>query len=368
MNRLKYPISSQHGFVSIFTVLFFVIFIMVITVGFLRIVAQEQQQSTDNSLSNGALLAARSGVEDAKRVLKLYNTTNDSNVKSAIRAAFNTQRCDGLFGEPTIANPLGLHPKGEVASSSNLQQSYTCLTINPYTDDFSDSVASGVSDLVPLTSQSNFNTIEFSWHGTGSTQEGQPNAYPTGPGLLKSSEWASRGYPALMRLQLISVPSGNFNIDQIKSSTALILPASGGTNSITLTDSGSPVTSQSLVKCESLPVSTPYACNTDLRIPSSYVNTDLYLRITAVYASSSIKMSLKNGGSLVKFSMVQPTIDSTGKTSDVFRRVSSRVRLDGQVKLPEYVLETGNDVCKVFAVTETTVINNAATCAVPPDS
>jgi hypothetical protein len=48
---------------------------------------------------------------------------------------------------------------------------------------------------------------------------------------------------------------------------------------------------------------------------------------------------------------VQPSVDSTGRANDVFRRVQSRIRFDEATGgYPENALDTTNDIRKDFAV------------------
>lgn len=361
------PKQTESGFVAIFTVMFFMIFITVITVGFLRVVSQEQQQSTDSSLSSSALSAARAGVEDAKRALMLYQQGTNSDFNGALSAAFATKGCSDMFGNNKIAGPLDLNSEGKVAGNANLNQYYTCLTIEPYTDDFVGKVTQETSDIVPLRSQddSKVTSIDFAWHGTSSSMDGQPASYVTAINQLpRPTLWG--GKPALMRLQLISAPKGVFNLSALKSQTIFMLPASpGNPTTADFAAEGAPKP----MGCTGTPgsVGTPYACNVSLLIPASFQNTQLFLRVTPIYRSTNVKFSLKAAdNSIVKFDMVEPIVDSTGRTAEAFRRVQARVRLDGNAQIPEYVLETGNAICKNFSI-DTTLKDDTVNCPIVPN-
>lgn len=366
MNSMQ-PKQTEGGFVAIFTVMFFMIFTMVITVGFLRVVGQEQQQSTDNSLSASALSAARAGVEDAKRALMLYNEGTNSDFNGALSAAFTQKGCDDLFTDSKIAGPLGIDSQGRVAGGANLNQYYSCLTIEPYTDDFVSKVTQETSDVVPLRTQddASVRSIDFSWHGTSSSLDGQPGSYVTAINELpRPTSWGSK--PALMRLQLISAPKGTINLSALKSRTIFLLPGTSGNPGVAdFAAEGPPKP----IGCSGTPgsVAAPYACNVRLAIPSDFQNNQLYLRITPLYRSSYVKFSLKAGdGSIVKLDMVEPIVDSTGRTAEVFRRIQARVRLDGNAQVPEYVLETGNDICKNFSI-DTTLKDDTINCPIIPN-
>ena len=50
--------SRESGLVSILTVIFFIIFISILIVGFIKITTDEARQATDNDLSASALASA----------------------------------------------------------------------------------------------------------------------------------------------------------------------------------------------------------------------------------------------------------------------------------------------------------------------
>jgi len=113
-----------------------------------------------------------------------------------------------------------------------------------------------------------------------------------------------------------------------------------------------------------------YACSvqinlpTAMRIPANSANA--LLRLTAYYGTRATSISVEGrsraagGGNLGvqrNFNSVQPEIDSTGRASDLFRRVIARVDLaDAWFPFPEYALElrdSGANLCKNFLVWDT---------------
>ena len=64
MNR-----QSEKGMVSIIVVMFTSLLLIIISVGFVRLMSQEETQASDNNLSQSAYDSAVSGVEDAKSAL-----------------------------------------------------------------------------------------------------------------------------------------------------------------------------------------------------------------------------------------------------------------------------------------------------------
>src|SRR6266496_6576946 len=101
---------KERGFVSLFTVIFFMLLITIITVGFWRIMAIEQRQSLDNDLTASANAAAQSGIEDAKRAIIKYNSlSNGDPLKAQLEAALTSSECDALTGNNSIRTALNLN-------------------------------------------------------------------------------------------------------------------------------------------------------------------------------------------------------------------------------------------------------------------
>jgi Tfp pilus assembly protein PilX len=368
--RREYTHNKQSGFVSIFTVLFFIILITVLVVGFLRLVGDEQRQAIDNDLTASALASAESGVEDAKRALLLYKQTGNATLKTA----FAANQCDTL-SNPGVAALLKAN-QGAQAAQSSLIQSYTCVTVDLNTDNYQNTAVKGKSELIPLdTAGQPFTSLKFQWHA--STQDGVPANLAPGSRLPDVAGWQSQGYPAYMRLQVIGVPTGAFTLSALeaRSKTVVLVPATGPGSAATVNLDGYDLRdpNNQALRQKSIPfavqcnkASQPYVCSVNVTLSgqlASSANQRLYLRVTSIYADTHYDVSLLNGASVVQLNEVQPIVDSTGKANDVFRRVEARIRFSNPT-LPEYALESADDICKDFVVTGDPA-DNTGTCVAP---
>ena len=377
-------VAQEQGFVSLFTVIFFMLLITIITVGFLRIMAIEQRQSLDNDLTASANAAAQTGVEDAKRAIIKYNSlSNGDPLKSQLLAALTSSSCNALTGNNSIRSALNLNNNGSVNTQTGLNQYYTCLSVNLNTPDYVGTASNNKSEFVPLKSEDGhpFSQITVSWHlasaSVGTDGDGQPARYA--PGLLLppvtggASSWSAQGYPAYLRVQLYGYPDGNFNRGKMDQLTHTVFLVPNSPSNAAAVDSSTPVNFETVdprgtdqnkinlvgVKCTG--AGTPpnvaigtYACTARLELPAGQPSTsnNYYLRVTPLYSSTHFRLQLYQGGDVVNFSGVEPQIDSTGRASDVFRRVQSRVRLDNLSNLPEYAAESAGDICKNMQVSD----------------
>jgi Tfp pilus assembly protein PilX len=393
MKSMSGVTDKQAGVVSIFTVMFFIIFISVITVGFVKIIGDEQQQALNNDLSASALAAATSGVEEGKRVLQYCRDNAGSPAISATCAsALNQTSCTAISGNASITGALGINTDGTdgvVSGNSDYLQRWTCLKIDTLTDDVDDvAIANGASELIPLTGQSDFDTLTVSWHATSTARDQIPGDYPTaGQTVAKPSqpEWSNGRFPAALRFEFFSYPtSSGVNLATLDSptnvanptKTIVLFPAETGTTSFSVFTSDTRAVDPNLrvaptpfpVACF-MPISStmaPYACTASFTfgsMPSTDPATNMYyVRVSAFYANTHVKLSLAKGGALVKFNNVQPKIDVTGRTNDVFRRVSARVQFNAASYMPNYAVQSGQTVCKNMLVADTVANSTDNNC------
>jgi len=368
--------GGQQGFVSIFTVLFFMVLITVITIGFLRIVISEQGQSQSNSLTASALDAAKAGIEDGKRALLAYMNTTDPTLKAQLASILNNPAagCKDLYGNPSVANALGLDLSGKVEGASNLNESYSCLIVSPLSPDYQGSAGASTSTIVPLKAAGNFANIQVMWHDNADDGAvNWPIGTPTGA-FPTQAAWntakSGKKTAEYLRLELIKTANENTSGDPannqitpsgVTSSVVYLTPAQAGNTA----NFGLPQPNISPVLCKTSGAS-QFACSVSLPVTGDGTS-QYYLRVTPLYGPTHFVVCLESCSAPVDFNGAQPIIDSTGQAADVFRRIKARISLGSQVSLPEFSLESGHSVCKAFSVSDKIDTSNGdgAGCSVP---
>lgn len=382
-SRMKQHKQAQRGAVSIFIVVFSALFVTIITVSFVSLMIRGQQQATNADLSNSAYDAALAGVEDAKRVLLQYRQCARANFVgsgcSALSALFDSPECD-MVRRALTTNTDGNETLIESSSSSDqnskqLDQAYTCVIIDYIAAEKEVQIRDGESVVVPIDSNGkSYNTINVSWFTKDPAQNlglTIPADSPSGPELPDKDAWlAAAGTgntrPPILRAQLIQ-HSNSFNLTDFdfdvqnsgkttaNTKSTFLYPSRTGSSTIQseLLDERSanpPTKAPVLINCSVSNYNNGmYACSADIQLPDPVNNTGsrtAYLQLGAFYNSTKAKISLKNGPNVVE--MVAPTIDSTGRANDLFRRVKVGISFSGEYPRANFDLQ-GN-LCKDFAV------------------
>jgi hypothetical protein len=81
------------------------------------------------------------------------------------------------------------------------------------------------------------------------------------------------------------------------------------------------------------------------------------MKLSAQYgATTNYSVELFDGGrGAVNFDGVQPLIDSTGRASDKFRRVQSRVEMNSTtLPIPDFAVSTDGKFCKAMIIRDST--------------
>ncbi len=382
--RIVQPQNKEAGFVSLFSVIFFMLLLTVITLGFLRIMGIEQQQSLDNDLTSSAVAAAESGIEDGKRAIVAYNTTTDATLKAALASAFGSTACDSLTSSSTIRGALNIDSGGNAIGNSALNQYYTCLTVNLNSPNYINNETAGTSDYVPLVAVGGaYEQVQVSWHlisqAVGTDGDGIPAQYPITTALPPinnvngnpTNSWTYYGYPSFLRVGLYGYPSsGNFTRADIDARSHSLLLVPGSQSNSAAASSTTPIdfgandprgvdqakTPLQQIKCISNPSGNvgAYACTALLSLPAGFTssNTNYYLRLTPQYGQSHFQVTLMHNGAPVNMSGVQPIIDATGRAADVYRREQARVRVNPPGNLPEFTTQSANTICKNMVVSD----------------
>jgi hypothetical protein len=381
--------SDQQGFVSIFSVIFFAMLSSVITVGFIRIMVMEQQQALDNDLTARALSAAEAGVEDAKRAIAFYAGLPDTDTRKAdAAAALNSTTCNAINSSVLFQTSLGVRADGVISDTNHQDMKYKCLSVNLKTPDYEGYLAAADDTVtIPLVSDGDLKGMTLRWHyssvATSSDSDGPvanlPTAgntrFPTQKNFAYTAAGVAKNTPAYIRLQLIGVPkTTSFNMQDIdqRSRTVFVAPTTTGVSSLDLQTADSRPTDGTFYKDGTKDIPVPascnttdqYACSIPLVMPADSASTNYYLRITALYRGNThIKLdSLTDGTTPLSFQNVQPVIDSTGVAADVFRRIQVRTNFPGvNFDAPRYGLESGQTLCKDFAITDAGYIAGSCT-------
>ncbi len=375
MSRIKVSRVADRGGVSIFIVVFTALMVTIVTASFVQIVLRNQQIASNNDLSQSAYDSAMAGVEDAKRALvRLRECENDpsNDCELAIQAALNSPDCDAL-GQLGVVT----FDEGEVVVGSPEQnQAYTCVKVKLNTEGISKDLEPGIPVVIPLKSSTPFNKIKIHWFTledlNGSSFGVSNTATPT---LLKSSSgdsgeiWQSN-WPPMLRAQLIQFRKNNLQLSQFESGNAhtlFLYPTSAG---ITQHDFGTdlrmnPITSRNsprLVYCSEANLTDEdngYACTAEITLPNpisgTAANREAYLQLMSIYGGTTLAVDLFNGPTKIEFNGVQPEVDSTGRASDLFRRVKARLTVTDGARdpfLPNAALSTEGNLCKTFFITD----------------
>lgn len=369
----------ERGATALFIVIFSVLLMSTITVSFLTLMVREQQRAVNDELSQSAYDSALAGVEDAKRVI-VKSKGSGSAAQSAQRALEASQNDDGCqeVGKNAngITDDVSEVPVQSSQSSvgSDLNQAYTCVKVNNLTDTYETTVEDGQMVMVPLRMQSEINRLVVSWQlpTEAESEEGfaLSNEVSTSPSLFQKSVWNNSRYPAMMRAQTIT-PSSSFSLDDFNSagtnSTAFLYPSEIGAtvdNGIRMPERNATVQRPNLVRCntgDEAILLNIHLCSVslDLRREVAGQSDFSYLVLQSIYRGASVKVEGYYDDRLVQFDGAQPTVDSTGRANDLFRRVLARLSLGGEGEqgssvsgpLPYYAVDVSGNICKNFYVT-----------------
>lgn len=383
VNRYRY---HEQGATSLVIVMFSVLLFVVVAVGFVQLMTDEQRSSTDNELSRGAYDSALAGVEDGKRVLKACldgdadacGKINDHKCTTVSDAGLTTAREDGQVYLRSVASGGGL-------TDAQYEQAYTCVKVELNTRNYlgylgDDSGSSSI--IIPLKTAEEASRVKLQWFGTS---VGVPGGVLEGLGTAATLP-AKSGWPALrppiLRVELINLQDKSITtLDGADGQrTAYLYPKRGASAAIYLQGldgrdhSGSGTLAPQRVGCND-DITTNvsgYVCNVTLVLPDGIDTraSNIYLRVTSFYNSADISVSPQKlvGTELqdVKYVGVQPAIDSTGRAGDVFRRVEARVETtDGEVAYPRATIDITNNLCKTLSVTSRADEYDAGSCVNP---
>lgn len=381
--------SRERGAVSIFIVIFTALLVTVVTTSFVQIMLRNQQQASNNDLSQSAYDSALAGVEDAKRALvKLKQCSRDPGLPGCPAVQNLVSRgnddCEVLGNGASQAGVVNF-VDGEVAvGDPSLNQAYTCVKIDVQTEAYKGKLSHNqavVIPLIPVGDSNDLSAVRISWYSQADLPDGETEpTLPVGVTDLpqyNESAWG-RTVPPIMRSQLIQfdgdAPIALDSFDDENAWTRLLYPLALGGTARFADDNRRAAGTNEVVPggCGTdFDVYKGFACSVVVSIPpmAAGEQREAYLQLAGYYIRSgaSVNYSVElcdsvacDPGDLVDFDNVQPRVDATGRASDLFRRVSASVSVSAAGTpdpFPEATVTTTN-LCKDFFITNSAVQYN----------
>lgn len=380
----KLNLKNKRGVASLYVVIFATILFGVITVSFTRLILSEAIQSSNDDLSQSAYDSAMAGVEDAKVAVNDYykcvqekgksqcdgkNVFSDDVASEDCSKGFPLAKVfygDGFTGEVKIQE------SGAQGSETFVDQAYTCVIISDVTPDYRGTLTSDTrTRVIPLIVNgagsnsadiAKIKKIKFSWYSE--LNQGSNTAFKyadyesneaDGNGAWVLPNSSNKTTPPTMQVSLISTAKSigpeDFwnanNTSDVLYSSLLFLPTNDSSRAISpvpkVTILGAGDSTQGYNKDNHKPIGVmcktgqEFVCNTELEVadgtgsllkadgnaflvvnmPYGDAFTDFKIELTAIHADGSEYR--------VDFKGSQISVDSTGRTNQLYRRVEARL-------------------------------------------
>lgn len=388
MKRLcsKNLTSTKKGVASFYIVIFATILFGVVTLSFMRIILSEAGQSSDDDLSRSAYDSAMAGVEDAKTAINRYYDCirGGGNADICSRSVIFRPNCDTAEGIG-IAQYLYGNTSGEVTiqppSENTSDQAYTCVIIKDEVPDYRGTLSTDTrTKIIPLrvhdgtitSEQETVASVRFQWYSV--LNEGDnPVFRPSSNGKLNNKDGAT--IPPTIQLTYIKLEPGMTISDYQKAnnyayySTLVLVPSSTDDTINIITprelQAAGNITEDYLgrgyhdvfpVSCST---SGDFACTVEITGTYLQPGESAFIVASLPYGEAAVDFvaTLLNGeGNAIPFQGVQLSVDSTGRTNQLVRRVETRLdRTDLFFPYPQYEIELSgeddNTIDKNFWIT-----------------
>lgn len=400
--------NTKRGVASFYVVIFATMLFGVITLSFIRIVTNQAGRSSDDDLSRSAYDSAMAGVEDAKTAInRYYNCLSGGGTSTTCDGAtLFRDNCDDKIGlaEYLYGGDSGGYDGGEILLSEGTtvntdgtaaDQAYTCVIISDSVPDYRGTLSKDTrTKVIPLRvgtsaskSADTISQVNIKWYSTlnqgdSSLQSsGNGNVYGYNSDNVQLANNDNRTVPPTISVSFILAKGSQMSIDDFHKasnsgnltySTMIIVPNSiieGTPSAEILSDkwanSGN-VNNDGDIKAHKPIAATcsstsEFACQATLQGVNIAAGDTAFLVISLPYEETisdfAIELRGDDGDKVIEFEGAQISVDSTGRTSQLVRRVETRLDpVDLYFPYPQYAIEAtggddGNAIEKYFWIT-----------------
>ncbi len=342
---IRHHALKEKGMVSITVTMILMIVLSLIVLGFAQVARRNQRQALDQQLSTQAFYAAESAINDVRSLVKASSAGTTIPAKTT---------CPSGGGG-------GFYNSLNSTVNASIGASYTCLLVNPAPPSLQYSSVGEQSTIVPLNAASgNLTRLNLVWKSNTATTPMTGCPVSTSNVFSGSASWAC-GY-GVLRFDLVPVDN-SMDINELTTNTmtSFAVPISTGSLNTIAYAAGS--NNDVLgVRCNNT------QCNLAVTLPGSHAS--YYMRVRSLYKDVSLEISGNNAAGAVNLTGAQALVDATGKAQDVLRRIQVRMPLTdtSKNKLPDYIMQSTDSICKRFSVMEGRFDNDAGLAGITSGS
>jgi len=339
---------NQNGAVSLISVVIFITIITIVVIAYLASSLSQQRTAVNFDMSTRAYYAAESGIQD---------------VVSTIQA-----HPDSIPSQTDCKPAIGGDGTGRLGDGVDYGVNYTCQLVDPTPKEITGQVIpdqkTAVIRINPAASPIPNGPYKLVMRWSPKTKPVEQVLRPSeGNKVLKpKNEWGSVGlndWYSMLRLNVINHPANSsFTRSSIVQRVVFLNPTQ--TAEPLTVDKSSPLPQTDTItnaSCSASSDSGPeFSCTKTITLQNYNLNNDaLYVRIGALYKTTTFSMQLFSGSTQLAFQNTQVTIDATGQAKNVYRRVKQAFPLKGYVEDEDKdaALVAGEGICKLFTVTRT---------------
>lgn len=297
------------------------IVISLMTLSFATLSRREQRQALDKQLSTQAFYAAESGINDA----------------------LNAISSNALLGDITDCSDaeqdkLGSEAVGELNIETEVSR--TCVLIDQSPSQIDDIVGENSATIFPITA-TNIDSLDIYWENDSAVSVPEfPSSIDPAGAFPPDSDWDG-DTPGVLVIQLIPA---NFPTSRaaIASGTKYLFAYPSQDNSPQEATSGT--VNGTILRGDCSASNLPRQCRVTI---SDLGGLSYYIHLRAIYDPVRVTLEAKDsGGAQLSFIGAQMIIDSTGRASDITKRIKIYKPINSSSVLPSAILKVGDDLCK----------------------